>query len=281
MKTLIHLVAAVGLATPALASSEVADTRASLMNTTQKVDFRAAAVAQPEGEAEDAPVDFSQQGFWDGWSGDVFFGLTGSEGNTQRTNLRLGASANKETTHWNFTNNLVYVNATDNGQESEDRLRINGRQERKFEESPWSVFTQEQYTYDEYDSFLHRLELQLGTGYQFIDEEDMKFKGIAGGGARWQDGNNSDPGWVPEAFVGGEYEQQLTQRQKFNADSTVFIQLDEIEARWVSNAEWQVLVDEEANLSLRAGIRNEYDSSAEGDTRKNDVEFYVLLSFSY
>lgn len=280
MNKLIQWVVVAGCAVPALAETGSKSSSFAKLKVADRVDLREAALAQPE-EGEEAPVDFSQQGLWDGWSGDVFFGLTGSDGNTQRINFRLGASADKETTHWNFTNNFVYANSQDDGEESEDRLRVNGRQERKFQDSPWSAFTQEQYTYDEFDSFLHRLELQGGAGYQFIDEEKLKVKGLGGAGGRWQDGNGSEPGWVPEVFLGGEYEQALTQKQKLTVDSTVFIQLDEVEARWVTNAAWEVLVDEEANLSLRAGIRNEYDSAAEGDTRKNDIEFFVLLSFSY
>lgn len=274
MQRLFVTLTLAGLAAPAMAG----DGRAEIEGLDARIDLREAALAQPEAEA---PVDFAQQGLWEGWSGDVYFGLTGSDGNTQRLSLRLGASANKETTNWRLTNSVAYANSEDDGDESEDRFRLTARQDRKLGDSPWSWFLQEQYTYDEFDSFLHRLELQVGARRQLIDEEDLKLAALGGLGARYDTGNGAEPGWVPEAFIGGEYEQKLTERQNLVADSTVFIQLDETEARWVTNVAWEVLMDESVNLNLRAGIRNEYDSSSTGNTRKNDVDFFVLLSFDY
>lgn len=233
------------------------------------------------GTADDSN-DLSDQKLFEGWSGQVTLGIDGSDGNTQEFNLRIGASADKETTHWNLTNSLAYLNSQNDGQESEDRLRLIHRQERKFSESKWSAFLQEEYTYDEFDTFLHRIGVFAGAGYKLVEDDKQLLKAIGGFGAIYQSGNTVDPGWTPEVFVGGEYDRDLTAKQKIHIDSTVFFAIDgENEARWITNLSWEALLDEEANLSLQAGARNEYDSGTSAPARKNDFEFFIQLAFSY
>ncbi|MEO0512897.1 MAG: DUF481 domain-containing protein [Planctomycetota bacterium] len=248
---------------------------------------RLSSIEQPEDAAalaaQEAAPDFAQQGFFDGWTGDVTLGLNGADGNAQRNTIRLGASANKETTKWKLTNAIVYANSQDDGEESEDRFRADFRQERKLDNKPrWSAFVREEYTYDEFDNFLHRFGAFGGVGYKAIDREKYQLKFIGGAGTLYETGNGTEPGFFPEAFGGVELDWQITEKQKFHFDNTSFFDIAGAnEVRNVTNLTWEVLVDEAANLSLKSGFRNEYDSGAQSPNVKNDIEYFLLLAFSY
>ena len=58
--------------------------------------------------------------------------------------------------------------------------------------SPWSVFVDGRYDYDEFKSWLHRVNGHAGLGYQLINNDTFKLKLRGGAGASKEWGSDND-----------------------------------------------------------------------------------------
>lgn len=240
-------------------------------------------VQAQDGEAEEEtplPVE-AETGFFSEWSGNVAFGLYGSSGNTERVNLRGEVDGTRETDK-NLSRFLgTYAYAEDDGTESENKGQLLLENDFKIEESNWFFFGRGQLETDEFQDWDQRLSLFAGPGYVFIDDEKTSLTGKVGVGAVREFGGEDDD-WRAEAIISAIGSHQLTERQKVMGEVDIYPSLEDIQdVRTRERLVWEITVDPEVNMSLRAGIEHRYDSSAEGDTKKSDVDYFVMLSWSY
>ena len=86
-----------------------------------------------------------------------------------------------------------------------------------------------------------------------------------------------DDEWVPEANFGADFEHCLTKRQKLKLTTDYYPSWEDSDNfRLVSNANWEILLDEATNLSLKIGAVDRYDSTPNG-LQHNDIDYYVTL----
>lgn len=238
------------------------------------------ALAQDE-EAPPPPPAEADTGFFQEWNGTVSFGLTGSSGNTERVNLRGEVAGSRETDKHLSRFLGIYAYAKDSGEESENRGSFLAENDFKLEDPQWFLFARGQLDTDEFQDWDQRLSLFAGPGRYFIDNEKTKLTGKLGVGATREFGGEDDD-WRAELVLSAIGSHQLTERQKILGEIDVFPSLEDIQdVRTRSRLVWEMLVDPEVNLSLRAGIEHRYDSGAEGDTKKSDVDYFVMLSWAY
>ena len=238
-----------------------------------------AVVAQDE---EEAPVILeSETDFFTGWEGNVSFGLTGSSGNTDRVNLRGEVDGTRDTDEHLTTFLTTYSYAEDDGSTSENKFSSKLRNDFKLEDPSWFIFGQAQFETDQFQDWDQRLSLFAGPGHVFIDDDKTKLIGSVGVGATREFGGEDDD-WTPEAIISATVDHKITERQQFSAGADLLPNLEDSgEFRLNSRAVWELLVDPEVNLSLRIGVENRYDSNASGDTKKNDVDYFIMLSWAY
>lgn len=212
------------------------------------------------------------------WSGTIELGFNGSQGSTETENLRIGASANRETDSSILNLGLSYSWKREDSQNTENRLVLSAFHEWLLKESKWTVFAETDYTYDEFEEWDARWRVAAGVGYRFIDNDKTKLTGRIGAGGFYEFGGEEE--FVPEAQAGIAFEQQITDNQKFTADATYFADLEEFEEyRTVSNAAWEIAMADDLSLSLRLGLQHRYDSSATED--ESDWDYFALLVYSY
>jgi len=238
-----------------------------------------AAFAQDE---EEAPVLLeSETGFFDGWSGNVSFGLFGSDGNTERLNLRGEVDGARDTDKHLTTFLSSYSYAEAAGTTTENKSNTKLRNDFKLEDPTWFIFAQGQLESDEFQGWDQRLSFFAGPGHVFIDDEKTKLIGSVGVGANREFGGTNDD-WTPEAIISATLEHQITERQKITAGAELLPNLDDGgEFRLNSRVVWELLVDPEVNMSVRAGIEDRYNSDPSGTAKSNDIDFFVMLSWSY
>jgi putative salt-induced outer membrane protein YdiY len=238
-----------------------------------------AVIAQDE---EEAPVLLeTETGFFSGWSGNLAFGLYGSDGNTQRLNLRGEVDGARDTDKHLTTFLTTYSYAEDDGTTSENKYNAKLRNDFKLENPEWFIFAQGQLETDQFQDWDQRLSLFAGPGHVFIDDEKTKLIGSVGVGATREFGGTNDD-WTPEAIISATVDHKLTERQKVSAGVDLLPNLEDSgEFRANSRVVWELLVDPEVNLSLRAGIEDRYNSNAGAGTKKNDVDFFLMLSWAY
>ncbi len=233
-------------------------------------------LVQPD--EDDADV-IDPDDFFDGWKGSVAAGLSGSEGNTETLNVYANAAGERDTDAMLTSFDASYFYSRNGSDVTENNFVLNGRNEWKIED-PWSVFVQGTYEFDDFTNWDSRVSLYGGVGYMFIDNDKTKLQGRLGLGVSREIGG-SDNSFRPEGLIGYDFEHKFTERQSFVSAGDLYPDLEDFGAyRFVVTAEYRIVVDPEVNMSFKAGLRDTYDSTPEGQKR-NDLNYYLALGFDF
>lgn len=217
----------------------------------------------------------------DGWVGSVELGLNGASGNTERFNVRAGLNATRDAAKYKSTFGLTYSYGTDDGDESENRLFQLFRNDWKFEDSPWSIFFQETFEIDSFQSWDQRLSMFVGPAYQAIKNETTSLQLRAGIGATKEFGSSRNE-WIPEALLGADFAHQIDERQKFTASVDVYPSLSDVgDFRVLAKAAYEILLSKETNMSLKLGIEDRYNTDPGDDNNRNDLTYFALLAWTF
>lgn len=233
-----------------------------------------------DGESTGA-IEESSGGWLHGWSGSVEFGLNGSSGNNENFNLRGAIGGDREDDRTADQFNLLYSYASDDGDQTENRFQADARHDWKFPDSKWRVYLGANYEYDEFKDWDHRLSVGPGVGYQAIDDDKTSLL-LRAGILATREWGGEDNRWHPEADIGFDLTHQITERQSLEVNFDLYPSLDPTGPyRFVGKAGWKIDVDPEVNLFLRLGIEDRYDSDPGPDTKKNDIDYYATLGWSF
>lgn len=235
---------------------------------------------QPAGEAAAAPsTPADPPTFFRGWKWNAEFGLNGSSGNTETLNFRAGLNGKRETSKYDTTLGLTYAYGSEDGNKSKDRFEATARNDWKLD-APWRLFAQGKLESDYFQDWDWRWSAYAGVGYEFIKSDKTTLMGRAGAGASQEIGGSENK-IVPEALLGLDYTHKFNERNDIFANIDFYPALDRFGPyRFNTKAGWQILVDEKSNMSLKLGVEDRYDSTPEG-RRRNDVDYFVLLVFSF
>ena len=216
----------------------------------------------------------------DPWEGNVEIGLSGSEGNTQTLNYLLGLDAKRETEEDIINFDVKYDRKSAESIETAHRLFGEIRWELLFEDSLWTWYFHETTEYDEFKAFGVRLSYDTGLGRRLIKNEITSLLARAGAGTSHEIGGPNEH-LVPEAVFGLEFTHELNERQKLSASSEYSPDVTDFrDYRLKSKASWEVVLDEETNLSLKVSILDRYDSTPDGK-KPNDLDYTFTLLWNF
>ena len=214
------------------------------------------------------------------WEGEFELGLDGSEGNSPTFNYQLGFDAKRTVPDRVFTVSLDYVRKTTRSEETTHRALLETRHEWLLLDSPWSLFIHGTADYDEFKEYDVRVAADVGLGYQLIETERTSLASRAGGGFSHEIGGTDDA-YVPEAVFGLEFKHQLSERQKLTAMAEYAPDVTDFnDFRLNTRAGWEIVVDEQMNLSLRFSVLDRYDSTPHG-AKPNDFEYAATLLWKF
>lgn len=210
------------------------------------------------------------------WDGSLELGINGQQGNSETFSLQTGFEVSRETEHTNWDIDFSYFKNEANGVETQHNALLWSNWDYKLAHPRWSWFTKVLLSYDEFKDYDLQLALNSGLGYLLIDTSNTQFRGRFGAGAsREFDGPNEE--WTPEAVFGIDFSQQLTERQKLNVTVDYFPAWEDFaDYRVLTDAGWELVLDEAANLSLKIGVIDRYDSTPD-TAEDNDLNYSVLL----
>ncbi len=219
--------------------------------------------------------------YWfDLWEGNIELGMSGSHGNSETLNYLLGLDAKRETDTHVLDFDLKYDRKSANSIETAHRLFGEIRWELLFEDTCWTWFFHETTEYDEFTAYDLRLSYDTGLGRCLIKNDDTSLLARAGAGFSHEIGSPNDK-LVPEAVFGMEYDHKLNERQKISTSSEYSPDVtDFLDYRLKSKASWEVLLDEETNLSLKVSILDRYDSTPNGKKAK-DLDYTLTLLWTF
>lgn len=219
--------------------------------------------------------------YWfDLWEGNIELGMSGSHGNTETLDYLLGLDAKRETEEHILDFNLKYDRKSADSVETAHRLFGEIRWELLFEDSRWTWFFHETTDYDEFKAYDMRLSYDTGLGRCLIKNDDTSLLARAGAGFSHEIGS-PDEELVPEAVFGLQFSHKLNERQKVSASSEYSPDVtDFLDYRLKSKASWEVLLDEETNLSLKVSLLDRYDSTPYGK-KPNDLDYTLTLLWKF
>lgn len=235
---------------------------------------------QPQGENAEQP-EGAIASWWSGWKGSVSAGTNGSAGNTETFNARLGLNAQRATERLDTRLGMSYTFGKTEGKTSDNYFQTTARNDWLLRDSRWRPFVRASAEFDEFQNWDWRLTGFAGMGYELAGSDDVLLIARLGAGGRYDIGG-ADDGPVPEGALGLDYEHQLTERQKFVATVDYMPSLDDYPAyRVESKASWEIIVDPEVKLSLRIGIEDRYDSTPGIGFKRNDLDYFAMLSWAF
>lgn len=239
----------------------------------------AAAAADAPTEPEGPAPKFS---FWNGWKRTVDLGVIGSDGNSETFGARAAVGAARKTDYMETTVGLSYVYNSDNGEKTKSRGELTARNDWLFgKESRWGFFAEGKIEYDEFQDWDWRLSGFLGPSYAFIRNDKTLLRGRVGVGGSYELGGD-DNGFEPELLAGLDFEHAFNDRNKVFASVEYLPSLSDFpDYRLNSKAGWEILVDEKSGANLKLGVVDRYDSDPGDGFKKNDVEYFITLGWSF
>ncbi len=209
------------------------------------------------------------------WDFGAELGINGSEGNAQAFSILAAANGKRETEFYAAEWDLKYGKSQNGGQETQHYALLNSRWDWKYSPT-WFLYFRTTLEYDEFKEFDLRIADSGGFGYHLVKNEFTTLTGRLGGGAS-REIDGPEDGWIPEANFGGDFEHKLSQRQKVKLTTDYYPSFDDFQDyRLWTNAYWEILLDEQTNLSLKVGAVDRYDSTPNGRL-SNDVDYFVTL----
>lgn len=220
-----------------------------------------------------------QPSYWlrpPGWDTAIELGINGSSGTSESFSMRTGGYVKRETEHRKLDFNIYYNRTQAGGVETQNNSLATFRHDWLFPESPWTVYILTQLFYDEFQAFDLNTNVNGGIGYRLLDNDWVELIGRLGSGASREFGG-VDNRWVPEAQFGLDYEQKISETQKFTTTVDYFPEWDDFaHHRLLTDIGYEVELLVPSNVSLKIAATNRYDSDPNG-ADPNNLNYSVLL----
>ncbi len=215
------------------------------------------------------------------WKVHLGFALAGNFAVHDEVTLRGSIGAKRETASDKTTLEAEYYYRLFNSLVTDNNVLAKVLQEWNFGDSPWLVFVQGQYQYDEFQPWTHRVSLYAGPGYRVLHDETMDLTFRVGAGATYENGDVNK--LEPEALFAEDWTWRISHRQELNLNTSIAPNVEDFsDYRVQSQFEYRFLLDEsKRGLSLTAGLRDIFLSKPAPDAKANELRIYAGLRYDF
>lgn len=215
------------------------------------------------------------------WKFSLDLGFTGSKNDeTSAWNLRVAATARRESEMDRTLVGAEYFFATGDGENTDNNLLVRGLQEWLVKDSRWELFAQGNYQYDEFQDWEQRIGAYAGPGYRLLEEKPLELKVRAGAGASYEFPSSA---WTPELLLGDDLVWTIDERSRLKQALEFYPDIDNFgEFRFIARLEYEIALSASGDLKGTVGARDEYDSLVE-DTGEstNDIKVYAGINYQF
>ncbi|QDU91709.1 hypothetical protein Pla175_51390 [Pirellulimonas nuda] len=231
-----------------------------------------------EPEAEPQPQWYNVA-YWFGptpWDTAVELGLNGSSGTSDTLSMRVGGYVKRKTERHKLDISLYHNQTQSNGIETQNNALLDARHDWLFAKSPWSIYILSQVFHDEFQTYDLNVNVNSGIGYQFIDEDFFKLACRIGNGASREFGGKKDA-WVPEAQAGLDFQQKISDTQKFYGKIDYFPEWEDFgRYRMLTDLGFEVQLSVPSRVSLKLSANDRYDSEPDG-AKPHNTNYSALM----
>ena len=198
------------------------------------------------------------------WDSGFELGINGATGTSDTLSVRTGGYIKRDTGRNKIDLSLYYNKTTADGDETQNNAIMKARNDRMLGQSPWSIFVMSQLFYDEFQAFDLNVNINSGIGFKVFDEDWVKLRTSLGAGASREFGG-VDEEWTPEAQCGFDWEQKITETQKFYAGVDFFPEFGDFgNYRVLTDMGLEIELSRPSNVSLKISATDRYDSQSDG-----------------
>lgn len=248
------------------------------------------------------------------WSGRAELGLNGQSGNKERFDVRAGIDLNRKTEPWRLNLTLKGQYAETDSTRSANEVMGGARVEVDISERTYT-FGKVDLEQDEFEDLELRATVTTGLGHYFVKRDKLELKGWLGAGYE-HERFEKDPEPVPDdlptpttpqealrqillitgqdnpvvttsdevvAEAGYSYHQDFRNNFKFKHGITYYPTVERPADLFRLSADTSVEfpVGSSPDWTVRAGMRNEYDSAPQEDIDKLDTTYYLNLGYNW
>jgi putative salt-induced outer membrane protein YdiY len=212
--------------------------------------------------------------FLEGWDKEVSIGLTGSEGDTDETDVLVGGDLDYVDAQKRWMLRARYELSYSENEKDDHNAQVNALRDWLFQDSRWFAFSYTTYDFDDFEAWEHRVTTGFGPGYRIIPEGKLQLDLRTGPFITYEFGDEDDA--RPEYALGFFGRFDPNQGHSVRLSNVYYQTLDHVDFRNVSSLEWKIRIAFTSGLSLKIGVNNEYDSASEDS--KNDLKYYSALA---
>jgi putative salt-induced outer membrane protein YdiY len=174
-----------------------------------------------------------------------------------------------------------YFYAQSDGDRSQNRSTLGGRNDWLNPGSKWFYFVDARYDNDEFQSWEARINSHVGIGYRLITPPKLTLNLLVGIGLVKEWGSENED-VRPEGLAGVEGKYDFSDKHAVAFSSTVFPDLEDTEEfRWVNTIGWSMAIDGEDQLSLTAGFQHEHQSQVDPGREKDDFRLFAGVQYDF
>ena len=213
-----------------------------------------------------------------GWNRNIGAGISGSDGNSTDMSLNASVNLSREAKTFRGTFASAFFFATNESETITNEFFANYQHDFLLGESDYFIFLQGRYQYDEFQAWKNRISSSTGVGYQIFKRDKISLEGQLGFGfsRSWGDENQ----WRPEGVLGVVFSWKPLEGHEFTADATYYPNFSDLpEFRLLANAAYIVGITQLEGLSLKFGLKNEYDSNQ--PDMNNNLKYYGNLVYDF
>lgn len=231
--------------------------------------------------------------FLRGWERSLNFGFNGSSGNSDSIGINLGARLFGEGDWYRarFRAAYFFANQRTVTQATKEKTTNNAFVDYRhdfliFGDSPFYLWLNARYDYDEFQDFENRFAGQGGAGWEIYNNDTIIWLWNAGMGVNYQAGVIDDA--IGEFTTGMDFVWNIVDGQSFKADTYYYADIERwSDYRIISNALYEISVGWIDGLALNAGLKNEYRNEVTPPVapnlrnENNNLQYFGGLTYSF
>ncbi len=239
---------------------------------------RVAAKAQPKKMTPKLFGLFSSH-FIKGWKRHLAFGFGGEDGDDQSTEWNVGIEASYKDESDRIGVSGAYFYETEDHEKDTSKGHLNLTRDWLLSDTPWFYYGNFLYEYDYFKSWKQRYTVSGGTGYDFINRDDLELRGRMGLGLSRSFGNEDN--FETEGQLGMEWSWNPAGNKKHLLSFRFLVHpiLNDLgEYRTWCQGKWKIDLGLYKGLGVEMGFEHEYESQLDIHD-KDDEKYYDLIYF--
>lgn len=217
----------------------------------------------------------------DPWSGSLAMGVTGSSGNTKRFGAHGRGELNRETAQERMKMYFEINFQKEDGEQTVNEKLAGLSLERDITDM-WFARGATDFEIDEFENLDLRAIASASLGRFFIREDDLKFKGFAGLGYRYEGYSDGTTRKDPTGVLGYAVDYHMNDHLKLFHDFTYYPSFSSPGKNYliVTNFGGEMPLADE-NWKLRASVRAQHNSQPANDAKRTDTSYVMDLVYDW